>query len=61
MCCSNIVGKYVKCIVMNLVRLSGLKVLVMNMEDMNKDKSDVLNVQYSSNGMDFGVPAVDVC
>ena len=28
---------------------------------MNKGKNDVINANYLSNGMDYGVPVVDIC
>jgi hypothetical protein len=46
---------------MDIVNNSRLKAIVMRVEDMNKAKNDVLNVNYSLNGMVCGVLVVDVC
>ncbi len=59
MCCSHIVGKYLKCIVMNLVKNPRLNVMA-KMVDMYKVKNDALNVSCLFNEKDCGVPAVDV-
>jgi hypothetical protein len=46
---------------MGIVNNSKLKAIVLRVEDMNKVKNDVLNVNYSLNGMVCGVLVVDVC
>jgi len=58
--CSNIVGKYLTCVVMNIVKNSKLKVMLKRVVDMYKVKSDALNMSYLFNGKDYGVPVVDV-
>jgi len=46
---------------MDIVSNSRLKVIVMKVADTNKAKNDVLNVNYSLNGMVCGVLVVGVC
>lgn len=49
------------CIVMARVYNTKQKPIRMRGEDMNKDRKDVINVNFTLTGKDYGVLVVDIC